>query len=442
MSIYQHFNFQDDDSTESLNLRDLGILPHGLYRGFDAVMTNSMVLELNHASTGLDQVLSDNVTTETVGVVRSKQGAIIRSSDTHLVQISAADPNLPRIDLVVVEFEYEQIQGGGNTVIYSIDGTPASSPVSPSLTFPTKQVIIGELYIPSGVNSLNDSGVNYTRPESPFFNDDPIPSDIARLNEEQSFTKLQSFAYLAATYNSSQYSIDIQSANTNLLLLINSTTEIRFISNSLSGTILNFIVDLFGSGTRNFKLIHDYSGTIPSGYSKLYIPGEKNIEVADERGSFEVIKTSTDYYYLGHCSFTSPKIGDWINVGDTNAPAPNIGWKLPSSSVYSADFLRFRKDLRTGKVDIQGAIEVDNTGPLTLGATMFTLPSEYTSSVRTHIQATIYQLVGSSNEIPVSNASCQILPSGEVQVFTDDTNISLVEGTIVSFNTSFTLYNT
>ena len=167
------FSYKADDSTYMLNKKLLGIITPGLYRGFDVVsLPNDLNLSLVHTATGSLEYDSDQaMTARTFGIVQSKQGVTIKEDAIVSLPITATAAE-PRVDLIVMEHKYEFVTGGYNAVYKVLQGTPSATPQPPVLTDEKTQVILGQIYMPANCSALNQSGVVWTRSETPYYADD------------------------------------------------------------------------------------------------------------------------------------------------------------------------------------------------------------------------------------------------------------------------------
>ena len=197
MAQKRYIEWLSDDDSLQFNLFLLGLIPPGLFRGFDFTPTNNLFLELNHNTTGYQFPKVTGELSAITGVVRSKQGVLIFEDEPILLQVNANTTSNPRIDLVVCEHQYQtQIAGGVEAEFFVIQGTPSANPVAPTLTNPNFQVVIGELYIPANTSVLDAAGVIYTRPKLPELGNNNLQEqqDILQQNFntlQQSFTTLQ-----------------------------------------------------------------------------------------------------------------------------------------------------------------------------------------------------------------------------------------------------------
>lgn len=199
MAQLRRWNYQDDDATWDLNQRENGIFPPGLYRGFDASLAAGMTLDLIQTVTGALQTDTDGITENQYGIWYTKQGTVVYEDATVSLPIDNGDGQ-DRIDLIVGQHQYVYSVGGAAATYVVIKGTPATTPVAPSLTLAPQQVILGQLYVPAGTTSLLDAGVVYTKASTPNFGED---ATIVHTDREQTFTAEQSISKLTSIWGSS-----------------------------------------------------------------------------------------------------------------------------------------------------------------------------------------------------------------------------------------------
>jgi len=160
----RRWNYKDDDATALFNRCFTGIIPWGLYHGFDFVPASDLNLQLNHQTTGFTDVDKDGEASAKMGCFITKQGIVIKQDDSLTIgSIAPGNGINPRIDIVIAEHQYVLVVGGQQALYSIIQGTPAASPVAPALTDPNKQIILGYLYMPAAATALDDTGVTYTR---------------------------------------------------------------------------------------------------------------------------------------------------------------------------------------------------------------------------------------------------------------------------------------
>ena len=197
MAQIRWWNWQDDDSTFRLNHRDLIVMPYGRYCGFSAVLAAGLNLTLTQVGSGKTKVDQALATSPELGIWKTKQGGVVQEDSDIVLPISTGDPTNPRIDLIIGEHEYVVAVGGATALYKVIQGTPAASPVAPSLTDPNKQVILGTLYVPASTTNLNGAGVVYTPTGIPNFLGD---STIAHLDQKQIWLAEQVISNLTAEW--------------------------------------------------------------------------------------------------------------------------------------------------------------------------------------------------------------------------------------------------
>lgn len=165
-------NYKEDDSTFLLNQMLVGIIPAGLYFGFDANLDSTLILKLIQSQSGMTEIDID-LNESICGLIKTKQGVIVKDYDTIELPIEAGDV-LPRIDLIICEHAYTEIAGGSQALYSVLKGTPASDPVKPLLTSENEQIEIGSLYVPAGMLLLTDADVVYTKVDQPQFANNTI----------------------------------------------------------------------------------------------------------------------------------------------------------------------------------------------------------------------------------------------------------------------------
>ncbi len=178
MKVY--WNYKEEDSTLLLNQFLNGILPPGVYGGFDAVaFDGSMRLRLSQASAV--EEISIAGTSKKIGVIKTKQGVIV-AEDTQVELIIDPTTTLPRIDIIIMQHQYQAVINPSIPFYSIIKGTPATNPTPPSLTIPAYQMKIGELRLPAGCNALNILGVEWIKELSPILYRTPKTVVIAKSN--------------------------------------------------------------------------------------------------------------------------------------------------------------------------------------------------------------------------------------------------------------------
>ena len=141
-------NYKDIiDSYEAIN-KDFGLLPSGVYRGFDTIEKISTGVRLLHTTTGATYTNKNGTQVNNIAVIKTPQGAIITEDAPVELPISAQASSV-RIDVVVIEHSRGDIQGGSVAIPSVIEGTPGAG--IPLVTGLSTKVIIGYLRIePNG----------------------------------------------------------------------------------------------------------------------------------------------------------------------------------------------------------------------------------------------------------------------------------------------------
>lgn len=166
------WNWRDDDLTADINQWLQGLIDFGRYRGFDAALDVSMILKINHQTTGATRVTTADNWTSKFGVVSTKQGTIIQEYNTLRFNIDPTPQNRHRKDILIVDHSYEQVVGGEQALYSIIKGEEVAieaQAVTPALTDPVHQTLLGTLNLPANTTSLNQSGVTYTQAPQPNF---------------------------------------------------------------------------------------------------------------------------------------------------------------------------------------------------------------------------------------------------------------------------------
>lgn len=166
-----YWSWKDDDLTIDINQWLIGMLPAGVYRGFDfdRADQSSMILHLTHKDTGYTYTLKDTTASGENGVLKTKQGAVVKEDTQIDIVIPTADPTHPRIDTVYCTHQYIETKGGAAATYGVISGTPTGTPTAPPLANTELDLLIGYLYIPAAITTLGDSRVLFTKSATPDF---------------------------------------------------------------------------------------------------------------------------------------------------------------------------------------------------------------------------------------------------------------------------------
>lgn len=98
-----------------------------------------------------------------VGTVQANMGTYVGYNDaTATLSITTADPTNPRIDLVCMTVNDAYYTGSlNNVVLQVVAGTPASSPVAPTL--PDNSISLATIAVGAGVTSITNANITDTR---------------------------------------------------------------------------------------------------------------------------------------------------------------------------------------------------------------------------------------------------------------------------------------
>jgi hypothetical protein len=98
-----------------------------------------------------------------VGTTQSNMGTYVAFNDAEtVVTITTANPTNPRIDLLCATVQDAYYTGSQNNVVFQVvAGTPATSPVVPSL--PANSIALAEIAVAAGVLSINNGNITDRR---------------------------------------------------------------------------------------------------------------------------------------------------------------------------------------------------------------------------------------------------------------------------------------
>lgn len=216
------FQYKEDDATRLIDRFLTGILPSGRYFGYDWVQGSqpaNMTLELSHGVTGHTIYFPNEYQVSDAGgqpslqcgIVVTTLGAIFQTDQLALFNIQPGHVSLPRIDTLVLTYEYIATPGGTPPVYSVVMGAPSATPVAPGVVNPARDVIIGYLYVPAGITDLTQGGIIYTPATQPTFAGFNNPN-IAYLNVAQLFTAMQTFNSMGWVQGTNVYTLGTQSA--------------------------------------------------------------------------------------------------------------------------------------------------------------------------------------------------------------------------------------
>ena len=284
------WNYEAEDATFDLSRAFVGITLPGVYRGFDVTLDATLVLKLTHSITGYTETSLLGVASDKRGLIVSKQGVIITEDDAETLPISVGFAQ-PRIDIIIVEHEFTEVNGGTTAVYSVVQGSPGFGPVPPALPNPEKQVKIGELYIPANITALNDVGVVWTRGKIPVISG--LEDNVAIRDEDNTFTESNIFSKAVGLARGSQINVTLTSApdltpsidlsitdDGNYYQLIDSNPygEVHFVKSNDLGTAISVTFEV----KANIIFKHNTVATAQetaNGYSKIFNQGGVDINV-------------------------------------------------------------------------------------------------------------------------------------------------------------------
>lgn len=148
-----YFRYRDEDATERWNNMYRGMIESGVYRGFSVGVGGSggWWLKFTHETDPDDA-------TKKIGKLFTRDGTTVHenANQDDVVQGSIA-AGLPNIHYVVASYVYNKALPA-NDVVYAVkEGTSGSPPTPPTLT--EDEVLIAEIYVPSGAAGYGSAGV-------------------------------------------------------------------------------------------------------------------------------------------------------------------------------------------------------------------------------------------------------------------------------------------
>lgn len=125
------------------------------------IKSNSLLVHEN-TPPGLSVVV-DSGWAAIVGTTQANMGTYVTYNDASLVlSLNTADPTNPRIDLVCATVNDAYYTGSlNNVIIQVVAGTPAGSPVAPSL--PANSISLATVAVGAGATAITDANITDTR---------------------------------------------------------------------------------------------------------------------------------------------------------------------------------------------------------------------------------------------------------------------------------------
>jgi len=174
MSEARLLNYQEFRKSDLLNRLNSGIIPSGVYAGFDFDSSSTgTTLTLEHVTSGFYDVVMDTggspVEVGPFGLIVTPQGVKIRYANNLDLEVIPNGSASPRIDRIVCQHVNTPISGGADSGFIIITGTPTSTPVPPDVMFVT-DTTVGFLYVDGNATGIED--MTYRKAHIPNFGND------------------------------------------------------------------------------------------------------------------------------------------------------------------------------------------------------------------------------------------------------------------------------
>lgn len=126
------------------------------------IINNASLLVHQNTPAGLSVVV-DSGWAAIVGTTQANMGTYVTYNDASLVlSLNTADPTNPRIDLVCATVNDAYYTGSlNNVIIQVVAGTPAGSPVAPSL--PANSISLATVAVGAGATAITNANITDTR---------------------------------------------------------------------------------------------------------------------------------------------------------------------------------------------------------------------------------------------------------------------------------------
>lgn len=161
-------NFRAAVDSFPLGEKYVGLLKPGRYSGFDTLTTRGALdISIGHSGK-LKKTGTDNNYAPNYGALMFSTGTIYHSDEVVQLQVQGNSGNpSPRIDFVIAENSYQEIQGGTPVIFSIIQG--AMGGTEPVLSNPAKQVHVGTIKIVA--NGYLYTDITYTPKVAPLLGD-------------------------------------------------------------------------------------------------------------------------------------------------------------------------------------------------------------------------------------------------------------------------------
>lgn len=176
MAQKRYFEFLDDDKTFDINSLNVGIIPKGIYAGYDVAakklrrsdvgQPDSYYLELSHTDTAVSEIDAQGDTLAPFSVLMTGQGVKITENAVVEIDFSSMPTTGTRYDYVICEHDYIPSAGGQQAVYSMIEGDETNNLTE--IPNSENKVIVGIVKI--GVSGL----IEWKRSEVPQLGNDDI----------------------------------------------------------------------------------------------------------------------------------------------------------------------------------------------------------------------------------------------------------------------------
>ena len=159
MTQIRYHNYLRPLDSYDENSRFLGLIQPGVYAGFDRATVSGNQVTLSHTVTGIRKPSADNLTNSSIqGCIVSPHGVAVYEDTPIQVLVAANASNQIRTDLIIMELEWVD-SDGGQVATYSVLQGPANGNDA-VLNDPKRQAIIGKFKVPPSSTNISH-GVYY-----------------------------------------------------------------------------------------------------------------------------------------------------------------------------------------------------------------------------------------------------------------------------------------
>ncbi len=246
-----------------------GILPWGIYRGFDTIQNGTTVGDIRfvHTSTGSIFTLKNGSLSNPMAVIRTKQGVIITEDEAVELPIASNLNSSPRFDVLVLSHEWSDIQGGSVSSFSIVQGTAGQG--IPTIPTPNTKTPIGIIRVVQGEADV--SNWTWQRYPTPSLGNNNL---LQSLNVWQS---QQSLTFGDSPLSITNETITIPTTGNNFYIAPSADTNLSFITLSLDPIlqIQNRVgTQVFIINTSNHTITLRQGDTPPNGTKGLSISND------------------------------------------------------------------------------------------------------------------------------------------------------------------------